>query len=163
LGPEGWRISPAPTHDEELRETDIELLHDQFGTFHVEIKHCETEAIYWSEKEVDKAKQNPGCYVMVVLRRDSAGAFHEYWILDPLDELRGCRRTGIWEWRGRQEHQSAHDALSEWQPPAPRPEKQASFSFRVEIDSGWLESRGISFEKAKVCLQSRAPGHAAEG
>ncbi len=68
------------THDEGGRETDMELHHGQFGTFHIEVKHRETDAVYWSEYEVEKAKLNPGRYMMVILIRDENRSFEEYWI-----------------------------------------------------------------------------------
>jgi hypothetical protein len=156
LEPEGWRISPAPTHDEELRETDIEILHIQFGTFHVEVKHCETEAIYWSEKEVDKAKQNPGRYVMAVLTRGADEPFDEYWLKDPLDCLGDLSRSGIWEWRGREESVDLTDpiAIARWKVPTPKPMRPANFSFKVEIRREWLKKHGLKFEVLKAHFQT---------
>jgi hypothetical protein len=150
LGSEGWRISDAPTHDEELRETDIELHHDQFGTFHVEVKHSETDRVFWSENEVEKAKENTGHYFMVILTRDKEKHFEEYWVDDPLQDLKDLPRTGVWEWRGREDGISLERADATWSIPAPKPERPAAgFSFKLEIKGTWLKTYHADFEAVK--------------
>ena len=94
LEPSEWNVSDVPTHDEELRETDIELHHDRFGTFHVEVKHSESDAIYWSENEVKKAQGNADRYFMVILTRDKDKNFEENWISDPLKDLKDLHEPG---------------------------------------------------------------------
>lgn len=155
LEPEGWRISGGPTYDEERRETDIELHHEQFGTFHVEVKHCESDAIYWSEKEVAKAKRNRDRYIMVVLTRSVEKIFEEYWMKNPLEDLMGLRRTGVWEWKGRQEGIELPGNAADWAVPTAKPERPASFSFRVDIGRDLLRRHGLSFEKITARLSLR--------
>lgn len=155
LKPEDWRISGAPTHDEQLRETDIELHHDQFGTFHVEVKHCETSHFYWSENEVGKAKQNVGRYVIVILTRGKNNLFDEYWFNNPLEDFKELPRTGVWEWRGRQDGVDLFHIAAPWLVPAPKPERKASFSFRVEIERDWLKNHGQSFKSVRALFLIR--------
>lgn len=153
---DGWRISHAPTHDEELRETDIELHHDRFGSFHVEVKHSETDAIYWSENEVKKAKDNSSRYFMVILTRNKKEHFEEYWISDPLNDLKDLPRTGVWEWRGRQDGVVLQGGSARWHIPAPKPARPASFSFKVEIRRDWLTQHALDFAALKNCLGTLA-------
>ena len=160
LGSEGWRVSGSPTHDEEFRETDIELHHDQFGTFHLEVKHCESDRIYWSENEVEKAKRNPDRYFLVILTRDRTKQFEEYWIDDPLKVMKYVPRTGVWEWRGRLDGVELSGATATWSVPSPKPERPAAgFSFKLEIKSAWLKTHHIEFEavKARMISQDFAP------
>ena len=155
LGSEGWRVSDSPTHDEELRETDIELHHDRFGSFHVEVKHCETDRIYWSENEVEKAKENPNRYFLVILTRDRTRHFEEYWIDDPLKVLKNVPRTGVWEWRGRLDDVELSGATATWSVPSPKPERPAAgFSFKLEINSTWLKTHHVEFEAVKARMIS---------
>jgi hypothetical protein len=152
---EGWRVSDAPTHDQDLLETDIELHHIQYGTFHVEVKHSEADAIYWSENEVEKAKRNSGRYFMVILNRDKEADFEEYWLNDPLKDLKDVSRTGVWEWHGRQAGVKLFGDVASWDAPAPRPERAAArFSFKAELERSWLRQRGLKFEKIREYFRS---------
>jgi hypothetical protein len=155
LEPEGWEISGGPTHDEQLRETDIELHHNQFGTFHIEVKHCEEDAIFWSENEVGKAKDNEGRYLMVILKRGQKTLFDEYWFGNPTDDFENRPMTGVWEWRGRQDGVNLSQDTAHWTVPAPKPQREANFSFRVEMERDWLQDHGQGFESVRDLFRCR--------
>ena len=149
----GWSVSSTPTRDEERRETDIELVHAQQGRIHVEVKHCETSKIYWSEKEVEKAQNNPGRYFMVIMIRGGEDKYKEYWIDNPLDELKTLPRTGVWEWRGREDNVTLSEQPELWAVPSPRAQRSAAgFSFKIDITEDQMRRFGVEFDVISVRL-----------
>lgn len=146
LNANGWEVSLAPTRDEERRETDIELVHAQQGRVHVEVKHCETSKIFWSEKEVEKAQNNPGRYFMVIIIRGGEDQYKEYWIDNPLDKLKTLPRTGVWVWRGREDNVGLPEQDAAWAVPSPRAQRPAAgFSFKIDITEDWMRNFGVKF------------------
>ena len=134
LGSYGWRISERPERDEDNLESDIVLTHDQKGTYHIEVKHAEADALYWSIKEVEKARKNPKRYWMVIIRPTVEGqiGYRSILIEDPLETLKHNERSGTWLWQGRDDNVPVNE---EWYPPKPIPEKKANnFSFRISIN-----------------------------
>ena len=153
LEADGWEVSLAPTRDEERRETDIELVHAQQGTVHIEVKHCETSKIYWSEKEVEKAQNNPGCYFMVIMIRGGENQYKEYWIDNPLDKLKTLPRTGVWVWKGREDNVGLPEQDAAWAVPSPRAQRPAAgFSFKIDITEDWMRNFGVEFDDISVRL-----------
>ena len=146
LNNDGWRVSDQTTHDEEGRETDIELIHAEFGNFHVEVKHREKNEVYWSEKEVEKAREYADRYLMVILTRDGDTSFHEYWLINPLNGLKTAPRTGVWVWRGREDDVHLSEQDDPWTVPAPRAERAAAgFSFKLAVSPDWLKDHSTQF------------------
>ena len=141
LEPHGWWVSPGTTHDEQQRETDIELNHEQHGTYHVEVKHCESGYVYWSEKEVSKALKHHGRYLMVIVQGGDE-KHQQYWIINPTNELILAPRKGVWEWRSRRfdvSYQPEQD--NPWAIPCPREEHSADrFSFKIDVKR-WIAER----------------------
>jgi hypothetical protein len=154
LGVNEWIISEHPTQDEEGRETDIELYHSNFGKFHIEVKHMESGVIYWSEREVKKARDHKEVYFMAVLRRSTREEFEENWLLNPLEQLKEASRTGVWLWNIPEEKMLLTDA--EWNVPTPRPGREATnFSFRIEISNDWLKQEGQDFKAVRSRLEQK--------
>ncbi|MBI3802055.1 MAG: hypothetical protein HY268_34435, partial [Deltaproteobacteria bacterium] len=55
--PETWNVSSGSVRDSKGRETDI-LLRNGEEAVHIEVKHMKSDPqLYWSEREVDKAKK----------------------------------------------------------------------------------------------------------
>ena len=107
--------------------------------------------IYWSEKEVEKAQKNLGRYLMVILIRNGKDDFKEYWIVNPLDKLKTLPRTGVWEWRGREDNVLLQEQSGPWTVPDPRAERPAAgFSFKIDVNDDWIKRCGVGFEKLSV-------------
>ncbi|MCY4641497.1 MAG: DUF3883 domain-containing protein [Gammaproteobacteria bacterium] len=158
LAQDGWRVSPSQTHDEEYRETDIELFHARYGTFHVEVKHREKSEVYWSENEVSKAQENPGRYFMAILVRNDQTQFKEYWLVDPLDKFKDVCRAGVWEWRGRQDGIDLSGQDDPWAVPVPRAQRSASgFVFKMEVSLEWLQENCHEFSHIQNYMMSLLP------
>jgi len=134
LGSHGWRISERPERDEDNLESDIVLTHDQKETYHIEVKHAEADTLYWSIKEVEKARKNPKRYWMVIIRPTEEGQteYRSILIEDPLETLKHNERSGTWLWQGRDDNVPINEG---WEPPEPKPMKEANnFSFRIKIN-----------------------------
>lgn len=130
-----WRISDRPERDKDNLESDIVLTHDQKGTYHIEVKHAEANTIYWSIKEVEKARKYPKRYWMVIIRPtgESQAGYRSILIEDPLETLKHNERSGTWLWQGREDNVPVNE---EWDPPQPKPVKEANnFSFRISINN----------------------------
>jgi len=90
------------------------------------------------------------------LTRDREKHFEEYWIVDPLKDMKDLPRTGVWEWRGRQDGVELSGAVATWSIPAPKPERPAAgFSFKLEIKSTWLKTHHAEFEAVKTRMISQ--------
>jgi hypothetical protein len=133
LGLHDWCISERPERDEDNLESDIVLTHNQKGTYHIEVKHAEADALYWSIKEVEKARKNPERYWMVIIRPvEGQIEYRNILIEDPLETLKHNERSGTWLWQGRDDNVPVNDG---WDPPQPKPMKEANnFSFRISIN-----------------------------
>lgn len=134
LGLHGWRISERPERDEDNLESDIVLTHDQKGTYHIEVKHAEADTLYWSIKEVEKARKNPKRYWMVIIRPTEEGqtGYRSILIEDPLETLKHNERSGTWLWQGRDDNVPVNEG---GYLPEPKPIKEANnFSFRININ-----------------------------
>ncbi len=133
LGSHGWHISEGPKREDNL-ESDIVLTHDQKGTYHIEVKLAEANALYWSIKEVEKARKNPKRYWMVIIRPTEEGqtGYRSILIEDPIETLKHIERSGTWLWQGRDDNVPVNEG---WDPPEPKPMKEANnFSFRIIIN-----------------------------
>lgn len=138
LEPHKWCISGRPERDEDNLESDIVLTHDQKETYHIEVKHAEAGSLYWSIKEVEKARKNPKLYWMVIIRpsvEDQTG-YRSILIEDPLETLKHNERSGTWLWQGREDNVPINEG---WVPPEPKPMKEANnFSFRISINDSYF-------------------------
>ncbi len=144
LGAHGWRISERPERDEDNLESDIVLTHDQKGTYHIEVKHAEADALYWSIKEVEKARKNSKRYWMVIIRppEESQTGYRCILIEDPLETLKHNERSGTWLWQGRDDNVPVNEG---WYPPEPKPKKEANnFSFRISINDSCFNWNNFS-------------------
>ena len=127
----GWHISERPERDEDNLESDIVLKHDQKGIYHIEVKHAAANALYWSIKEVEKARKNPKRYWMVIIRPTEEGqtGYRSILIEDPLETLKHNERSGTWLWQ--REDVPVNEG---WDQPVPKPTKEANnFSFQISI------------------------------
>ncbi|MCR4291252.1 MAG: DUF3883 domain-containing protein, partial [Candidatus Kuenenia sp.] len=150
----GWNISERPERDEDNLESDIVLTHVQKGTYHIEVKHAEAGLLYWSIREVEKARRNPKRYWMVIIRptEEAQTGYRSILIEDPLETLKHNERSGTWLWQGREDNVPVND---EWDPPQPKPVKEANnFSFRISINDScfnWNEfPNAFDFIKDKL-------------
>lgn len=138
LGSHGWHISEGPKKDEDNLESDIVLTHDQKETYHIEVKHAEANALYWSIKEVEKARKNPKHYWMVIIRPTEEGQAEYRCILieDPLETLEHNERSGTWLWQARDDKVPINEG---WDTPEPKPKKEANnFSFQISINDSYF-------------------------
>jgi len=128
-----WKVSDGPERDEDGFESDIVLRHEQRGAFHIEVKHAEAGELFWSIGEVKKARKNPGCYWMVIIRpSDAQAGYRSIIVEDPLAILKDYDRSGVWLWQGRSDNVTVNE---EWNQPEPKPMKEASnFSFQININ-----------------------------
>ncbi|MBI2471746.1 MAG: DUF3883 domain-containing protein [Planctomycetes bacterium] len=96
LEPYEWRIGDRPERDEDNLESDIVLTNDQKGAYHIEVKHAKASAIYWSIREVEKARKNPKRYWMVIIRptEKSQTGYRSILIEAPLETLKHYERSG---------------------------------------------------------------------
>ncbi len=140
LEPLGWQVSCRPTRDEQRRETDIELKHKEHGAYHVEVKHCESGYVYWSEKEVSKALKHHGRYLMVIVQGGDE-KHQQYWIKYPTDELISPPRKGVWVWRSQLDVPYQPVQNNPWAVPSSRKERSADgFSFKIDV-TRWIAER----------------------
>ena len=151
LGSHGWHISERPERDEDNLESDIVLTHDQKGTYHIEVKYAEADTLYWSIKEVEKARKNPKCYWMVIIRPTEEGqtGYRSILIEDPLETLEHNERSGIWLWQ-----KDSVPVNEGWDPPEPKPMKEANnFSFRININDSYFS--GDKFQEALYFIKEK--------
>jgi hypothetical protein len=150
----GWEVSRQPVKDREGRESDIVLSHHIHSEFHLEVKHVESGSglIYWSSREVEKAKDNSGRYLIAILRPvEGREGFDVFWIEDPLHDLLQCSRTGSWLWQGRKDKVPVLEG--EWRVPDPRPQIPASnFQFCVVVRDEYLNMLPMGLDYIKERL-----------
>ena len=150
-----WKIS---THDrdDQGRESDI-VLRKGNVELHVEVKHMKAGAIYWSQKEVSKAFDNIKYYFMVICcpESDQMGqiTYREYWLLDPLENLKGFECFGCWLWQNRE-----HITLTTigWDVPEDKPSHEAdNFSFYIKLSKDSLRELSVgNFERILKIIES---------
>lgn len=145
-----WNVSLGPEKDDENRETDI-VLRKGKGEVHIEAKHMKSDPrLYWSEREVSKAKEHHGRYIMAFL--SPSGEENSYkvaWLWDPLTDLRECweKRTvgGVWIWGEGRKPVDPHELNEEpWQVPNPRANQEANnFSFEIRLNGLKYAAEGL--------------------
>ena len=152
----GWEISDTPERDSEGRESDIVLRHEKFGEFHIESKHMEAGPVYWSEKQVDKARDLGDHYFIVILEPEGDD-YQEYWLDNPLRVLLDFNRDGTWVW-----HQHRKDKVplttSGWEVPEERPvltENPPIFYFHILIERNKLQQIAHDFTEIRTKLEQR--------
>lgn len=153
LQADGWSVSPTAERDDQSRETDIVLIHRQRGmTYHIEVKRVQHGRVYWSEAEVNKAKDHEGRYFMALLRPQGyVGNYIVNWLWAPLKQLSDLPRTGVWIWQTREENVPLPE--EPWKAPQTRPQRQPSnFSFRIEMDTDYIDGlpRGLDALRQKL-------------
>jgi Holliday junction resolvase-like predicted endonuclease len=145
LGSE-WRISEKPERDENGREVDIVISHKRSGTtFFMEVKSVDRNLIFWSIKEIERAKIEEDKYFMaIVMKKD--GELREIFVVkNPLETLKHLKITGTWIWNIRKDGIELDSR--EWKKPSNEPcEKPTNFSFKIEgITREFLEVNGNIF------------------
>ena len=102
----------------------------------IEVKRIDGSTIHWSRNQIEKAKQNPGRYVVALLRPKEGDEKYEVcWVHEPLEDFLSLRRQVEWTWQVQKK-----GAFSEksWDEPEERPSKPAdSFNAEVTIDEMW--------------------------
>jgi hypothetical protein len=131
---EDWNIS-GPEQDHLGRESDLVLRCPGFREFHIEVKHMESDSIFWSQREVEKSKDYPGNYLMVICcperDGDTDSSLKEYWLTDPLNELKDFEKDGVWLWQGSEKITLMDQG---WDIPKDIPARDANnFSFHIKI------------------------------
>lgn len=155
LRPTDWEVSNQPERDHLNRESDIVLSHPKFREYHIEVKHVEAGEIFWSEREVCKAKAHKGKYWMVVARPKYRERNQDIiWIWDPLEDLINLPRHGRWLWRGETDDLDAE--ISDWDVPFPRKKQDAaSFVFVVKVSNHFFDNHCPSTPKGLNRLKER--------
>jgi hypothetical protein len=98
--------------------------------FHVEAKRVEGRKVYWSERQIDLARNHHDRYFIALVDPVSDGETYDVrWVWDPLVEFESLDRTVQWTWRESQEGGFGFD----WQPAGIKPEKAAD-SFRAVVE-----------------------------
>jgi hypothetical protein len=146
---ENWNISEGSKRDEAGRETDILLKHPEYCEVHIEVKNVESGIIFWSEKEIDKAKKHKERYIMAIVMNNDI-----FWILKPLEQLKELKRTGTWLWRSREDMVTL--SSRDWERPQEEPvRKPNNFSFRIEeITLEFLKQCSLRIEELIKVIES---------
>lgn len=153
---EMWYVS-GRERDAKGRESDIVLRSKQLGVFHIEVKHMESESIYWSQKEVEKAHIHHNRYFMVVCiptsENQTDNPYREYWLIDPISNLSNFERSGYWLWQGKEQIKELPDG---WDIPKDKPFKEATnFHFHIKIPEQELKDKAVgSFEDVKQIMEN---------
>ena len=150
-----WVVSSQSERDRFNRESDIVLSHPRFGKYHIEVKHVEAGEIFWSEREVSKAKDHKGKYWMVVVRpgykeRDQ----NVIWLWNPLEDLINLPRRSRWVWRGEIDDFDAE--ISGWGVPSPRKKQEATnFAFVIKVSDDFFDSHCPCISKGLMSLKEK--------
>jgi hypothetical protein len=106
--------------------------------------------LYWSEREVSKAKDLRGRYFMALLSPNGeAIGYNVGWLWNPLNDLRECweKRTisGVWIWGEGRKFVDFHELSEEpWQIPNPRAHQAANnFSFEIKLNGLKCAATGL--------------------
>ena len=132
------KVSDRPVRDSQNRETDILLIIGD-REIHIEVKELTGLTIYWSNSEVTKARDFQDRYYMALVRpTNTADEYSVCWLWDPLTDLLGQQRRGVWLWdTSRYEVPVGGPA---WLVPDGPPNRQANrFCFRIDVNEGFLE------------------------
>jgi hypothetical protein len=150
-----WAVSSQSERDHLNRESDIVLSHPTFGKYHIEVKHVEAGEIFWSEREVSKAKDNKDNYWMVVARPGYAEDSKKIiWFWDPLEDLQNLPRRGKWFWR--KETDDPEIAITGWDVPAPRKREDATyFTFVIKVSNKFLDNFRLNTSRGLMCLTEK--------
>ena len=155
LSDSDWAVSSGPERDHLNRESDIVLSHPTFGKYHIEVKHVEAGEIFWSEREVSKAKDNKDKYWMVVVRPGYAEDSKKIiWFWDPLEDLQNLPRRGKWFWK--KEIDGPEIAITGWDVPTPRKREDATyFTFVIKVSNEFLDNFRINTSRGLICLKEK--------
>lgn len=150
-----WVVSSQSERDHLNRESDIVLSHPNFGKYHIEVKHVEAGEIFWSEREVSKAKDHKGKYWMIVVRPGYAEKDRNIiWLWEPLEDLLNLPRSGRWFWRSETDDPEAE--ISGWDVPSPRRKQDAThFTFVIKVSNEFFDSYRPNTSKGLLCLKER--------
>jgi hypothetical protein len=145
-------VSDDPVRDDKNRETDILVT---FGgrEFHIEVKHLEGRTVYWSDLEVSKAQDHPGGYCMALVSpEDFTEGYWVRWLWNPLSQLLGEKRSGVWLWN-ESRYPTSLDS-EKWAIPVSRPDKPAErFAFCIDVRDDFVRSLPSGIEQLRQQLQ----------
>ncbi len=153
--------SSGSVRDRVRRETDI-LLRKGEKEVHIEVKHMKSDPrLYWSEREVSKAKEHRGRYLMALLSPSAEEGYDVCRLWDPLNDLRECwkKRTigGVWIWERRQVVDFQELTEEPWQIPNPRANQEANnFSFEIRLNGLKCSATGLEAILTKLPLIEQA-------
>jgi hypothetical protein len=144
-----FHVDEGVHRDDENRESDIRIRNED-GTwdFHIEVKHLAGHLIYWSEREIRKAKDNSPRYFMALLCGEME-PFQITWLWDPLERLGEFPSQVEWIWPESREsvfHPPDNDWLEVGFPPE-RPESAPRRSHRIEIPIHILQESEDPFKE----------------
>lgn len=141
LLPLGWVVSESVERDSFNRETDIVLRHSGFNKeVHIEVKHVQTERIYWTRHEVSKAesfRDNDNHHYIIALVRNMTDE-GVYWLLSPFHELVSVWRDVNVEWQPSPFRRAIQADAAPWSTPSPPPnslvpEGNWNWSFVIQL------------------------------
>jgi len=155
LSTSDWKVSGRPERDSSNRESDIVLSHYNFGKYHIEVKYVEQGKIFWSEREVSKAKDNKDKYWMTIVRQNyTEDDKNIIWLWNPLEELQNLPISGKWFWKTESNEERIE--ISAWEVPLPRKKEDATnFSFIITVDDQFLGSKDFKPSKGLDILVKR--------
>ncbi len=121
----------------------------------IEAKRIDGSTIHWSRNQIEKAKTNPGRYVVALLRpTDGEEKYEVFWVREPLQDFLRLQRQVEWTWqvlKGEAFHATS------WDEPEDKPTKPAdSFSAEVTIADTWLEARPRGVDELASIINCRA-------
>ena len=150
-----WAVSSKSERDHLKRESDIVLSHPTFGKYHIEVKHVEAGEIFWSEREVSKAKDHKDKYWMVVVRPGySENDNNIIWFWNPLEDFRDLPRRGKWFWKT--ETDDSEIEIRGWDVPTPRKREDATyFTFVIKVSKEFLDNFRPNTSRGLRCLTEK--------
>jgi hypothetical protein len=112
--------------------------------FLIEAKRIDGSTIHWSRNQIEKAKANPGRYVVALLRpKEGDEKYEVFWAREPLQGFLRLQRQVEWTWQVQKKGGFSENS---WDEPEEKPSKPAdSFNAEVIIDEMWLQAlpRGV--------------------
>jgi hypothetical protein len=150
-----WVVSSQSERDRLNRESDIVLSHPNFGKYHIEVKHVEAGEIFWSEREVSKAKDHKDKYWMVVAQPGYAEKDQNIiWLWDPLEDLINLPKRGRWVWRC--ETDDSDTEILAWAVPSPREKQDATnFAFVIKASNDFFDNHCPNGSRGLMCLKEK--------
>ena len=150
---EGW-YPEFNVRDEEIRESDV-VLRASETEWHIEIKCLNSERIFWSQLEAEKAARLPGRYIMALLTPLKDNNYAVHWSWDPLHDLLACERRIEWLWS--ESGQGPRLLPYSWEPfeGLRRPERPPTrVTYAVQLNQSFL--RGLDHDdRALTTMWSR--------